>query len=310
MNNILLIGGAGFIGSSLVRRFVRGLSWHVIVLEPERSNKTRLSPFLDKIDLEEGDLRDVTLILQIIDKYDVKVVVHLASTMIPGSTMSHLQSEFSDITMPTLNTLEICAQKGVKFVYFSSGGTVYGNSKMIHHESDPCEPISYYGLSKLMTEEMIRFMHRTQGLQYLILRPSNPYGPGQNLYGRQGLIAVTLGKLIDSVPVVVRGDGSAVRDYIYIEDLADAVFQLIDKGVANDTFNIGSGVGYSVNEILTMIKSLTGDKLQINYVPSSKSDVYKMILDNQKLRNTVELDLTDIRTGIEKFIDYAKSNRQ
>lgn len=304
--NILFIGGAGFLGAALVRRFLRGEGWHIVVIEPERASKSRLDVYKDRIVLEEGDLRDSAFVMQVLDKYGINVVVHLVSTMVPGSTMSHFQNEVSEISTPTMNIMELCARRSIKFVFFSSGGTVYGNSKTIHHESDPCEPISYYGLSKLMMEEMVRFEHRFSGLDYLILRPSNPYGPGQNLHGNQGIIAVALGKLIDRKPLTVWGDGSTVRDYIYIDDLADAVYQLICKGVVNDTFNIGSGKGYSINEILGLIKSITGDRLKVEYVPGRKSDVDKMVLDVRKLEKTINLHIEDMRKGIARFVKYVE----
>lgn len=302
--NILLIGGAGFIGSSLAKRFVLDESYKVIVLEPERANKSRLKPLKDHVILEQGDFRDSAFFMQLIDKYDVNIVVHLVSTMIPGSTLSHFQNEVDDILVPSMNIMELCAKRNIKLVFFSSGGTVYGNSKIIHQESDPCEPISYYGLSKLIVENMIMFEHRTSNLQYLIVRPSNPFGPGQNIHGRQGIIAVALGKILDNEPLTIWGNGNEIRDYIYIDDLADSVYQLITKGVSNEAYNIGSGKGYSINEIIELINNITHNKLNITYVDKRDVDVDKMVLDIQKLRNTIDLHLTDTRKGIIKFIDY------
>ena len=151
---------------------------------------------------------------------------------------------------------------------------------------------------------MITFEHRRSGMEYLIVRPSNPYGPEQNIHGRQGLIAVALGKLIDEGSLTIWGDGGAIRDYIYIDDLADAVYQLINKDVSNDVYNIGSGIGYTVTEIINMINELTHDHLKVEHVPGRKVDVDKMVLDIQKLRNTIDLHLLDIHEGLSRFIDY------
>lgn len=303
---ILLIGGAGFIGSAIVRRLLQDKRWRVVVLEPERASKQRLEPYRGQIEIVECDIRNSALILKVLEEYNINIVVHLVSTMIPGSTISHFQNETADILMPTMNIIELCAERHIRFIYFSSGGTVYGNSKTIHHEADPCEPISYYGLSKLMTEEMIKFEHRRTGLEYLILRPSNPYGPGQNIYGKQGLIAVALGKIINKQELTIWGNGEAIRDYIYIDNLADAVYQLIDREVINDTFNIGSGVGYSVNDILKIINTVTDNKLRVNFVQSRTVDVDKMVLDIQKLKNTIDISFVDITEGINRFIQYLK----
>ena len=163
--------------------------------------------------------------------------------------------------------MEICAEREVKFVYFSSGGTIYGNRNDVlpFVEQDPMAPISYYGWSKQMMENSILFMHRTKGLDYLIVRPSNPYGHGQNLFGKQGLVAVAIGKILKGEPVEVWGDGSAVRDYIYIDDLAKVFLQLIEKDVKNTTLNIGAGRGYSVNDVLAFLKIVSGKDFKIEY---------------------------------------------
>lgn len=304
MTNILFIGGAGFIGAALVKRFILDENYKSIVLEPERSNKIRLNPLNQKIIIEQGDLRDSALVLKIIQKYRIKIVVHLVSTMIPGSTMPHFQNEMEDIIVPTMNIMELCAEYNIKFVYFSSGGTVYGNSKTIHHEADPCEPISYYGLSKLTVENMITFEHRKSGLEYLIIRPSNPYGPGQNIHGKQGLVAVAIGKMISHESLTIWGNGETIRDYIYIDDLAESVYQLIDRKVSNDAFNIGSGIGYSNNEILHFIEEVSEQSLTVIHVKSRNVDVDRMVLDNQKLKNTISVNFIDIKTGIKKFVDH------
>ncbi len=111
--------------------------------------------------------------------------------------------------------MDYCASNHIEFVFLSSGGTVYGVKGGVISENEPVAPISYYGLSKVQIEDLINFYHRRYNLNYLILRPSNPYGFGQNLYGKQGLIAVIIGKILSKESIVVFGDGTTIRDYIY-----------------------------------------------------------------------------------------------
>ena len=199
--------------------------------------------------------------------------------------------------------MEYCAKNSVKFVYFSSGGTIYGNRNDMKpfKETDEQKPISYYGWSKQMMENAILFKNRTERLKYLIVRPSNPYGHGQNLHGRQGLVAVAIGKLLDGKPVEVWGDGSSIRDYIYIDDLTTIIYQLIDKDVHNQAVNVGSGRGYSVNDVLAFLKIISNVDYKIIYEDARPMDVSNMVLDTTRMHNYVDIELTPMLEGMKKF---------
>ena len=225
---ILFIGGAGFIGANLVKRFCENGSFEVTVIEPETASVMRLDGL--QVEIVRASLANVEAVEQIIANKRIDTVVHLVSTLIPGSGYEDFKRELTDMVFPSIRIMEYCARFDIKFVYFSSGGTVYGNRTTMQPfvETDDMAPISYYGWSKQMMENSILFKNRTEKLRYLIVRPSNPYGHGQNLYGRQGLVAVAIGKILNGQPVEVWGDGSAIRDYIYIDDLSEVFFQLID----------------------------------------------------------------------------------
>ena len=226
--------------------------------------------------------------------------------MVPGCGYEEYKQEFEKVMFPTVRLMQYCSREGIQFIYFSSGGTVYGERKTLvpFVEADPKEPISYYGLSKQMIENSILFEHRTSELQYLIIRPSNPYGHGQNLHGRQGLIAVAIGKILSGDPITIWGDGSSVRDYIYIDDLTDAFCQLIDKGTVNMTINIGSGEGYSIKQIIDILREVVGDNIQVEYTLGRKNDVSNMILDTKQLKQLIEPRHTSIKQGIREFYEY------
>ena len=305
MNNILFIGGAGFIGSNLIRAMMHE-SWRIHVLEPAGADVMRLKGC--NVILHEGKLADTKAVCQIIAEQNINVVVHLVSTLIPGSSYEEYKEEHKNMIFPSIELMEICAERGVMFVYFSSGGTIYGNRKDVlpFVETDPINPISYYGWSKQMMENSILFMHRTRGLKYLIVRPSNPYGHGQNLYGKQGLVAVAIGKILKGEPVEVWGDGSAVRDYIYIDDLAEIFKQLIEKDVKNTTLNIGSGRGYSVNDVLAFLKIVSQNDFKIEYQNPRPVDVSNMVLDVSNLKQYVNVDFTPFMDGVRTFYEDSK----
>lgn len=306
--NILFIGGAGFIGASLAHRFRKSEKHHIFVVEPAGANVSRLDGL--EVDIIRESLTNVEAVERIITEKRIDTVVHLVSTLIPGSDYEDFKRELSDMVFPSIRVMEYCARNNVKFVYFSSGGTVYGNRSTMEPfvETDEMAPISYYGWSKQMMENGILFKNRTEGLRYLIVRPSNPYGHGQNLHGKQGLVAVAIGKIMDGKPVEVWGDGSSIRDYIYIDDLAEIFFQLIDNDVTNETVNIGSGRGYSVNDVLAFLKIISKVDFKILYENARPMDVSNMVLSIAKMRRLTNVEPTPMLEGLSKFYEETKKS--
>lgn len=308
MQNILFIGGAGFIGSNIIHRLLeKSQAYNVFVVEPSFANVGRLDGL--NIKIIKGELSNLDVMRLLLDAYKIDIVVHLVSTIIPGSDFENYKREYQTVIFPTIEIMQVCAQRHIRFIYFSSGGTVYGNrtdaGKFV--ETDPMAPISYYGWSKQMMENSIHYVHRTEGLEYLIVRPSNPYGHGQNVYAKQGLIAVSIGKILSREPIQVWGDGSNIRDYIYIDDLDDVICQLIMNNVVNTTLNIGSSVGTSINDIIKELKSIVEEEVKVEYLPSRNVDVANMILDTNELRKYVDFHVTPLHLGIQKFYQYVKS---
>ena len=300
--NILFIGGAGFIGSNLIKALDKD-KYVITVVEPENAFIDRLD--CQNVNLYRGSLDDINFIEDVILKQNIEIIIHLVSTLIPGSNYEDYKREYKNVIFPTIELMEICTKKRIRFVYFSSGGTVYGNRNDVlpFEETDPMTPISYYGWSKQMMENSILFMHRTVGLDYLIIRPSNPYGHGQNLYGKQGIVAVAIGKILKDEQIEVWGDGSAVRDYIYVDDLARIFVKLIEGNVHCTTLNIGSGRGYSVNDVLAFLKIVSGKELKIVYQNPRPVDVSNMVLDTKKLKGIVNYDIMPFMDGIRLFYD-------
>lgn len=306
MKRILFLGGAGFLGSNIIKTTLQRGSAKVFVLEPSFANVSRL----DGVDVQiyRGELSDIDFVQSIIEANKIDTVVHLVATIIPGSTFEDYKREYQHVIFPTIELMQICAQRHIRFVYFSSGGTVYGNRTDMtpFKETDAMAPISYYGWSKQMMENSILYVHRTTELKYLIVRPSNPYGHGQNIHAKQGLVAVALGKILAGEPITVWGDGSNVRDYIYIDDLCEAVVQLLEKEVCNTTINIGSGQGASINDIINVLKEVVSEEVKVDYQPARSVDVSHMILDTTRLQQYVDLKITPLREGIEAFYRQVK----
>lgn len=296
---ILILGGAGFIGSHLAKRLISQGEAVRIYTRSSRSIKN-IYDILERVDLVYGDfMDDVSLKASL---KDVDTVVHLISTTFPGTTVeSGIYDVFSNL-VPTVRLLELCRENGVRrIIYGSSGGTVYGEPEFIPvTEEHPLRPKSMYGQSKKTIESYLHFFEIAYGLNIQILRISNPYGPRQNLYGTQGIVAVALGSVIDGRKFRVFGNGEQIRDYIFIEDVINAIVKAINMD-HSATLNISSGVGVSVKEILDILERITGKKICREYIPSRVGDVLVNVLDNKKAKKIYHWQpRVSIEQGIEK----------
>ena len=292
--NILLLGGMGFLGKNIEKTLSQNNT--IFIADCKIPNKSK--------NTFEINLKNIHELFKILEINKIDIVIHLISSLIPTSDFDMFSKDINDIYFPTIQLIEYCATNKIKFVYFSSGGAVYGNQKEIFNEKTKREPVSYYGLSKLNFENAVSFFHYIKNLQYMIIRPSNPYGYGQNIYGKQGLIAVIIGKILQSSTIQIWGDGSAVKDYIYIDDFVFYFCNLInDKDTWNQIYNIGSGIGSSINDVLYAFRQNKIELPPIEYIGEKKNDVKRMILDCQKIQDRYYHECISLTEGIKLFWD-------
>jgi UDP-glucose 4-epimerase len=273
--NCLVLGGNGFIGSHLVDYLLR--AGHRIRVYDCRNELFR-KPLPD-VEYVCGLLEEREALRFALE--DVEVVFHLIGTTLPATSNEAPVFDVQSNVVGTLNLLEECVSAGVsRLVFTSSGGTVYGipRSNPIK-ESHPTDPICSYGITKLIVEKYLGLFHRLYGLEYMVLRCSNAYGPRQNPWGQQGVIAVFLGRVARGEPVVIWGDGAIVRDYVYVEDIARAQLLAATSTDAGLTLNVGSGVGHSLNQIVELIHSVTGRQVRVQYESARDADVPANVLD-------------------------------
>lgn len=301
---ILIIGGGGFIGNALIKQM--NLLFNLIVLEPDEKKLRALEEY--GVKAINGEIKDINLIDSLIKEYRIDAIVHLASKLIPSSGFHEFQEELKDIVFPTIELIHLCSINAIKFVFISSGGTVYGdpNRKSPIKEDFTTSPISYYGLSKKIIEDAILFERREYNLQYLILRPSNAYGPGQNVFGQQGLVGVAINKVLSNEPLIIWGDGSNIRDYIYIEDLSSIITHLLIDDIINKTINISTGQGYTVNDIIDAVSIIADTCITTHYQSARHYDVSSIVLDNSLMQELVPFKLTPLRVGISKYYEFKK----
>lgn len=249
------------------------------------------------------DAQEVGQVACLVDRHQIDCVINLVSALLPSSPFEALAREIHEITIPGFRLLNELADRSVRYVYFSSGGTVYG----AHEAGKPSEddltlPINHYGFAKLIYEEYVSLLARTQGLNYLIIRPSNPYGPFQSPKRKQGLIAVAVDRIIRGEEIEIWGDGSVVRDYIWVKDLTGAVTNLMEVSSWGQTYNVGAGVGYSVNQVIALIESIVGKKARLVYKPARAVDAHEIVLNISKIKGVVRYDPLDLRGGLERYV--------
>lgn len=299
MAKCLLLGGNGFLGRNLtVALSHAGHSVFSADLgRPETPNTT--------INHSIGDLGDPEFIDACLRQGPFDFVFLLACTLIPSSGKEAFikEQEFQRILGYSLpkRMQKFGAQT---LVYFSSGGAIYGNNGLqINHENAQLCPINYYGEAKKMLEASIQMDAPSNGVDYLIIRPSNPYGLGQKLNAEQGLIAVTLGKVLRGEPIEIWGDGEVVRDYLHVSDLTAAVIALMNHdNTRNEIYNVGSGVGKSVNQVLEIIQSQLDYPLNVKYGEGRKVDVKENVLNIDKMNSKVNwLPKVSLEQGIAEL---------
>ena len=288
---VLVIGGCGFIGSHIVDTLLaKGAGVRVLDRKPEMFRAP-----LPGVDYVMCDLADTAQIYEALNGIDA--VVHLASTTVPATSNLDPVADITGNLIAMVRLLEIMRSAKVgRMVYLSSGGTVYGvpQSDPVR-EDHPLNPISSYGIVKVAIENYLFMEHKLHGLNYVTLRASNPYGPRQGHTGIQGLIGTHLWRLARKEQIEVWGDGSVVRDFIHVGDLAELCHRAL-VSEASGCFNAGSGEGASVAEVVQKICDTVGGDVVPIYKPGRNFDVPRVVLDVTKAKRelgwqkTVSLD--------------------
>lgn len=272
--NILILGGAGFIGTNLTLALSKNEDNNIYSYDKSLSYFDSIKSLeLSNVHFGEINFDEFTNYDDVLQNIDV--VYHLISTNIPGNSNSCIKDELNSNISPTLNLLDSCVRNQVKKVVFlSSGGAIYGKCDHLPlDENEVANPISSYGLQKLMVENILRFYHNVYNLDYKIIRLSNPYGPYQKTNGVQGALTNFIFRAIHNDEIVVYGDGSVTRDYIFIDDAIQGIINIANDDSDEHLFNLGSGKGLSLNDLINAIEETLNLKTNIKYIESRKIDV-------------------------------------
>jgi UDP-glucose 4-epimerase len=220
----------------------------------------------------------------------VDVVFHLAWTSIHEVATRDPGADVTTNLLSSLRLISGCRQENVqRLVFLSSGGTVYGPARYLPvDENHPTDPISAYGITKLAVEKYLQMYHHLYGLPYMVLRPSVPYGPGQDPRRRQGAVVTFLSRIANHERLEIWGDGSVIRDYFYIGDLIAAIVAAAQVDDPTERIvNIGGGRGYSLNDLIGVIESVVGKNAQVVYEPGRPFDVPSLVLDTSRAKEVL-----------------------
>ena len=293
MNKILIFGSTGFVGKAL-SNYLHSNGFEVYPRDGGgeiKKNKIRL------------ELSNIQEILNFINYNSIDTVLHLASNLVPDSSHNEFLIENTNLILATQKLISSLSKKNIRFIFFSSGGQVYKESASHHLETDTLMAQSYYGQSKILIEQEIIKADSKNNFPYIILRPSNIYGVRSKNKSSQGIIPIFLNSIVSKKEIIIYGDGSKIRDYIYINDVIRIVSELIKNKNIKGTFNLASNEEYTILEVLKFCENACDEKTKIVYRPDRSCDPHQTLFDNTKLIDSVNIDLTALEDGIFQMLN-------
>lgn len=306
--NILIAGAAGFIGTNLTLALMKNPANHITITDTDTSyftNETIIAANNVSCLALHTQTHNFEHILENID-----LVFHLVSTTNPSSSNNDIEAELNENITFSTRLLEASVKHHVsKIIFISSGGTVYGNVACPITENAPTNPITAYGIQKLTIEKICHLYHCMHGIDYSILRLANPYGPYQRPNGKLGALTTFTYKALHQETLHVYGDGSVVRDYIYIDDAIDAMLKIAFGSPQYHIYNIGSGTGTSLNDLIDHLRSVLDIRIDVNYEKKRSVDLPANYLDITRYETEFgTLVHTPIDDGIRRTADFLKAH--
>ena len=300
--NILITGGAGFIGSHILQRFNRENCQITVLDNLHFGNKANIPEGVNFIEMDICDER----IIDVFEKNKFEAVVHLAAqTMVHASIDDPIYDSDNNIR-GTINILEACRKTGVRRIVFSSTAAVYGDVSAVPVLEDfTTDPLSFYGLSKLTVEKYLKLYQKLYGLEYVILRYANVYGERQGDGGEGGVISIFMKLLAQNKALTIHGDGKQSRDFVYAGEIANANWLALNTENINDIYNISTQTETSINELVETLETIAGKKFDINYGSPRQGDILRSVLSNDKASEKIGYKVeTSLVEGLRRTYQY------
>lgn len=304
--NVLVTGGVGFIGSHVVDQLID--AGHSVSIIDDLSTG-RLENLNPKARLFHVDIRspEVEIVIQ---KEKPEVISHHAAQMDVRRSVTDPVYDADVNIIGSLNLAQLAVKYEVrKFIHISSGGAVYGEPVYLPcDEQHPVQPLCPYGLTKYAFEKYLNIIQVSYGLDFSVLRYPNVYGPRQNPHGEAGVVAIFSGQMLYGKPVTINGTGEQVRDFVYVTDCARANLLLLENG-SGQVYNLGSGVGNSVNDIFGILRDITQYEMKPIYAQAKVGETFRIYLDAQKAEKELGWKPTvTLREGLEHTVKYIQEN--
>lgn len=303
--NITILGAAGFIGTNLAIALAKDN--HVTVVDQHMDYFSAMKDLKLNVIYRKADFTASFDYDELLENTDV--LYHLISTTAPSTSNKNIAEELTANVVVTSEILEACVRKSVKKVVFiSSGGTVYGKDIVCPvGEETTANPISSYGIQKLTIEKLLYLYNYLYNLDYRIIRLANPYGPYQRPNGVLGVVTTFTYKALKNEEIVVYGDGTVVRDFIYIDDAVRGILNIVQYSGEYKLFNLGQGKGTSVNQVIHTIEKVLGKKLPVKYLSGRKVDVPVNYLDINRYESVCgNLNPMSLEAGISKTLAFMR----
>lgn len=308
--NIIVLGAAGFIGTNLSIALANNKENKVTLVDRNKEYFNKKLYNLENIRIIENNLNVESDFETLLNNQDI--VYHLVSSNIPSTSNQQISQELFSNVIFSSNLFDACVKVGVKKVVFiSSGGTVYGKeSTMPLKEETQTNPITSYGIQKITIEKLLYLYNYMYGLDYRVIRLANPFGPYQRPNGVLGAVTTFTYKALKDEEIEVYGDGTVVRDFIYIDDAIRGILKIAEKETDFHTYNLGSGKGISINQLLDILSKTLDKKLKVSYKNARKVDVPVNYLDISRYeKNIGKIGLTSLEEGILLTARFMKENK-
>ena len=305
---VVVFGGLGFIGSHVCRALVNA-GYSVRIFDRANESHELIKDFEARIEILEGDIARLDDVAKALA--GATVLLNLIHTTVPGSSMKDPAYDVTSNVANAARWLGLLGETSVrKVIYFSSGGTVYGAPEQTPITEDhPTNPLTSYGITKLAIEKYIAMYAQFFGLDYRIVRPSNVYGPGQRLHYGQGVIGIMASRALRGEALEVWGGGTDKRDYLFIDDLVSALVKLLEYRGAKRVFNISSGAGHSVLDVIEALRTHIKPFPEIEYLPARAFDVPVNILDSSRLRHETGWEpAVAFEEGVRRTVEWIRKS--
>ena len=306
MMRILVTGGAGFIGSHVVDALIERGHELAVVDDLSTGKHEHLDP---RARFYHLDIRDAQRLEEVFAAERPEIVNHQAARANVRESMEKPALYAEVNVIGSLNLLELSRQYGVeRFIYASTGGAVYGEPEYLPaDEAHPINPLDPYGATKHFVEHYLYLYGLNYGLHYTSLRYANVYGPRQDPYGEAGVVAIFTGQMLKGGGAVINGSGEQERDFVYVGDIVEANIKAMEES-DDQTYNIGWGVGTSINEIFARLKEITGYEKEAIHAPPKLGEVFKIYLDSNKARHELGwVPRVGLDEGLRMTVEYFRS---